>query len=513
MTVEVDRPNPAPRLFAASPWLTRAALVLIFAAGLLVRLYDFGDAPLDFHGTRQMHSAMIARGMYYQNLASIPAWQRDAAVAQWHAEGLIEPQIMETLAAFGYRLAGSDQLWIPRLLAILFWLIGGIAVYLLGRDLTDRNGGVAAAVFYVALQYGVIASRSFQPDPLLVAAIVWALWAILRWMRNPTWRWAVLAGLLGGLAIYVKSTAVFFIAGAWLGVMLYGVGIGKAVRNPRVWVMTLLTVLPYAAFHLYGTLGLHLLESQFSLRFFPQMWIDPVFYLQWKNMIDSVVTIPWLLVGLIGIFLIRDKTARGLIGGAFAGYLIYGILFSYYTTTHNYYQLPLIPLVGLGLGAAFSLVVGQLRGPRWLAGALMSGVLLVFAASNLWDARTELKRTNYQQEVALAEQIGALFKPEDRVVSIAPYYSYSIRYWGWVNASNWLSIGDIALRERAGQTIDLKGLFEEQTKGQDYFLVMDFDEFDKQPEIKQILEQGYRQVANTPNYVLYDLNQPLQVQK
>jgi len=291
--------------------------------------------------------------MYYQNLTEVPEWQRAMAVTKQQAAGLIEPQIMETLTAFGYCLVGSEQLWIPRLLSILFWLAGGVAVFLLGRDLTDANGGVAAATFYIALHYAVIASRSFQPDPLLTAAIVWALWAILRWQRQPGWGRAITAGLLGGLAIYVKSTAVFFIAGAWIGVILFGAGLKKALRNPQVWAMALLTVLPFAAYHVYGTAVLHLLESQFSLRFFPEMWIDPVFYLRWKGQIDSVVRFPWLLVGLAGVFLIRDKAARSLIAGAFVGYFIYGIVFSYHSSTHDYYHLPLIPLVGLGLAGAF----------------------------------------------------------------------------------------------------------------------------------------------------------------
>ncbi len=498
----------APRLFAASRWLTIAALVILFSAGLLVRLYDLHDAPLDFHGTRQLHSALIARGMYYQHLADAPAWQRDMAAAQRRAEGLIEPQIMETLASFGYRLAGSEQLWIPRLLSILFWLTGGIAVFLLGRDLSDANGGVAAAAFYTALQYGVIASRSFQPDPLLTAAIVWAWWAILRWQRRPTWGRAAAAGLLGGLAIYVKSTAVFFVGGAWLGLILFGVGLGRALRNPRVWLMALLTVLPYAVYHIYGTAVLHLLESQFSLRFFPRMWIDPVFYLRWKNMIDSVVRFPWLLVALGGLFLIRDKHARSLAAGAFAGYFVYGVIFSYHTSTHDYYQLPLIPLVALGLAGAFSLAVEQWRGPRWLRTALAVGLLLAFAATNLWDARVELKRADYSADVALAKNVGALFQPGEKVVSIAPYYSYTISYWGWVNATNWLSSADFDVRIMAGQEIDIQKAFEEATAGQDYFLVMDFDELNRQPEVKRLLEENYPLIKQTADYALYDLRDP-----
>ncbi len=509
MTTQTPDRTSTPRLFASSRWLTTAALVIIFAAGLLTRLYDLRDAPLDFHATRQLHSALIARGMYYETLEDAPAWQREMADTQRRAEGLIEPQIMETLAALGYRLAGSEQLWIPRLLSIIFWLTGGIAVFLLGRELSGANGGVAAAAFYTALQYGVIASRSFQPDPLLTAAIVWTLWAILRWQRQPTWGRAAAAGLLGGLAIYVKSTAVFFIGGAWLGVILFGIGLGRALRNPHVWVMALLTVLPYAVYHIYATTVLHLLESQFSLRFFPQMWIDPVFYLRWKGMIDSVVRFPWLLVGLAGVFMIREKTARSLTAGAFAGYFIYGVVFSYHSSTHDYYHLPLIPLVSLGLAGSFSLAVEHIRGPRWLRSVLMSVLLLAFMVTNLWDARVALKRSDYRADVALAKEVGALFTPQQRVVCLAPFYSSTLSYWGWVNTTNWLSADDFNVRMMAGQEIDIRATFEEATADHDFFLVMNFDELNNQPEVKKLLEEGYPLAAKTADYALYDLRHPL----
>ena len=46
-------------------WIT---LGLLFTFGLGIRLYDLTDLPLDFHPTRQLGSAVIARGMYYQDL-------------------------------------------------------------------------------------------------------------------------------------------------------------------------------------------------------------------------------------------------------------------------------------------------------------------------------------------------------------------------------------------------------------------------------------------------------------
>ena len=77
-------------LFQLKKPLLWLALILIFGVGLVIRVYDYDDPLLDFHPTRQLHSALMARGMYYQNLTSVPEWQRDMAVRQWKAEGVIE---------------------------------------------------------------------------------------------------------------------------------------------------------------------------------------------------------------------------------------------------------------------------------------------------------------------------------------------------------------------------------------------------------------------------------------
>ena len=64
--VDLDRPNPAPRLFAASPWLTAAALVMIFAAGLVVahgtfNIIDVG-VPVALSGVRVQPGDLVLLG-------------------------------------------------------------------------------------------------------------------------------------------------------------------------------------------------------------------------------------------------------------------------------------------------------------------------------------------------------------------------------------------------------------------------------------------------------------------
>ena len=131
--------------FAASRLSLALTLFLLFGIALAIRVYDITDLPLDFHPTRQLFSAAKARGMYYESLPDVPEWQREFAVQQWKTKSTIEPEIMERLATFFYQYTG-EQLWIPRLISAIFWLIGGIFIYLLARDMVSVDGGVLESI-------------------------------------------------------------------------------------------------------------------------------------------------------------------------------------------------------------------------------------------------------------------------------------------------------------------------------------------------------------------------------
>ena len=104
-----------------------ALLVLLVAAGASIRLYRLTDPPLDFHPTRQMHSALIARQLYLTwrpgpiSPAEIRARYLGNRMARY------EPPIFETLVAKTCLWAGRPfgfRLWVARLYDLLFWLLG-----------------------------------------------------------------------------------------------------------------------------------------------------------------------------------------------------------------------------------------------------------------------------------------------------------------------------------------------------------------------------------------------------
>lgn len=513
MTEATSQPSDTPRaLLGRFPVLWWSLVALVFALGLAVRLYDLDDAPLDFHPTRQLHSALIARGMYYQTLDGVPDWQRDLAVTQWHAEGEIEPQLFERLVAWTYRLTGGVDLRIPRLYSILFWTLGGVALLWLAVAMAGRDGALVAVLFYMLWPYGAVASRSFQPDPLMVALILWSLWALLRWIRRPTWAWTVAAGLLAGLAIYVKLVAVFFIAPAFALFLLFSQGLRATLRAPKTWVMALLAALPYAVYHINGVYIHNFLVGQFSLRFFPQYWIDPAWYIRWVGEMTRTVSLELALIALVGALLVQRKELRALLLAMWLGYLLYGLTLSHHISTHDYYHLPLYPMVALGLSAATGVALRHVRGPAWIAIPLVTGALLFGMVFKAWDVRSTLKRVDYRVEAQLWEELGKDLGPGAGVVGIFPDYGSALSYYGWIIPTNWMVSDDFALRERAGQTFDPRQLFDEAAAGKSFFIVTLLDEFDRQPVLKDILEASYPVYREGGSYIIYDLRSPSDAQ-
>jgi len=512
--MEKKQPDVQPRkdlqfFSAKSSWFYRISILIIFMAGIGIRLYDINDAPLDFHPTRQLFSALKARGMYYQNLQSAPDWQRELAVHQWKIQGLIEPPVMERLAALTYQVAGQENLVIPRLYSILFWTLGGLGLLFLTKELTNINGSIVALVMYFFTPYTVYASRSFQPDPLMVSLMIFAILGLVKWERTQKWKWTIFAGAFAGLAIFIKTIVIFPLAIAFVVVPLVKLGFRSAIKNKQIWTIAALALIPYVLFYIYGLFISGELQSQFSLRFFPQLWITPEFWLQWNGNIARVVGLEFFLGSILGTFMLEKKIDRLMVIGLFFGYFLYGMTFSYHISTHDYYQLPLVPIVVLGIASLSQWIINCLKGATWSKVLIVITVVCYFILIKGWDVRVELKRNNYNDEVSAWKELSSLFQPEDSIIGLTPDYGYRFEYWGWHKIENWMSSADFAVRELAGQEFDMVSWFNEQVKGKEFFLITQFDELDRQPQIKQLLIDNYPVYLSTSDYLVYDLRNPL----
>ncbi len=496
------------------------ALLVIFILGFAIRLYDLTDLPLEFHSTRQMLSALKARGMYYQTLSAseAPAEQRSFAIQQWKIRASVEPEIFERIVAFTYQFTG-EQVWIARIYSSLFWLIGALFLFLLARDLTSTDGALAATAFYLFSPYAILASRSFQPDPLMVMLIIIFLWAVYKWSLTPSFghpsplgrgagvRAAILAGLFGGFAIFIKLPAAFFVIGGGVGALLRRGTLRDALKQPQVYVMSVLGVLPGAAYVIYGVWVAGYLGQQFGGRFIPSLFLSPSYYLGWVSMLNLVIGGAVLTLSLLGLFFLEDKKRRFVLG-LWAGYALFGLYFNYHISTHDYYSLPLIPIAALSLAPLadwFLAQLAKLTPSRWLRFAAFS-LLLLGAFMSLWKTRSQLNSVDYRPETAMwaeiAEKVG-----ENTLAGLTQDYGQRLAYWGWKNVNSWPTHGDLIYRnDRRGAQHDFESQFEEQALTKDFFVVTDFADLALQPFLEQKLSQ-YPIFAEGDGYVIYDLHE------
>jgi len=476
-------------------------VVLLLIAGFSLRLYDLTDLPLDFHPTRQLFSLIKTRGMYYATLSNIPEEQRQFAIDQWHSKTTFEPEFLEKLTAFTYRFTG-EQIWIARIYSSLFWIIGGIFLYWLAHDLISENGALLSLTFYLFLPYGVFASRSFQPDPLMLMLIIAFWWTVQRWSKNPaSWTFAILSGIFGGLAILVKFVAAFFVIGGGIGALLLKrESVHEMVRKPQVWAMTALGILPGAAWLIYGIYISDFLSSKFEGRFIPALLVSPSFYLSWMSMLNIVIGGALIALALIGLFFHRQRI---FIVSLWTAYFIYGIFFDYHISTHDYYSLMMIPIAALSLAPFADLILPQTSSR--LSKIFLALIFCFGIFATAWSVRSQFKEIDYRPEAAMWTEIGETLGAHAKITALTQDYGARLEYWGWEKATIWPLYGDMVYHVGLkGANKEFEMLFANLATRSDFFLVTLPDELNRQPELKARLAQ-YPVFAEGKDYIIYDL--------
>ncbi len=481
---------------------------------------DISDLPLDFHPTRQLFSALKARGIYYQNAPNIPDWQREMAIHQWKLQATIEPEFVERLAVFAYDKTGEANLALPRIFSAIFWVIGGIFLFFTTKRLVSPDGALLTASVYLYLPYGVFASRSFQPDPLMMMLIAAFIWALVGWEEcaekeprskgfQPLWAWAILAGLFGGFAILVKMTAVFFIAGTAIVTVLKTKSLKDALKDAQVWTIAILALLPTALYFFYGIVLDGFLAQQFGGRFFPAMLIQPSFYLRWGLKLDAVVGSLLIALSIVGTLLFPKKK-NGVLHGLWLGYILYGLYFNYHFSTHDYYQIPFIIIAALSIAPLGEIISATLRSrvsnnflPRLILLAAWTLALLGAA----WTVRSQMRAVDYRPLAESYREIGDMLRDEGSVVALSKDYGYRLNYWGWLNTAHFPSAGDLWYQEKRGDPQVLAEVFDKHTKNRRFFLITDFEEWEKQIELREYLFANYPLYAEGENYLIFSLSE------
>ncbi len=495
--------------------------------GIGLRLFDLTDQPIDFHPTRQLRGAIIARGMYYQMLPDADPALRQQAIAFWRSTGQYEPSILERITAVTYLITGRETIWVARLYNILFWTIAGVYLFLLAvrmslssadklSDGNKRNQAIAIAfialAYFLILPFAVQASRSFQPDPGMVMWLVIYSYALYRWGETHQLKFALAAGFLAGIAVLTKAVVAYPIAATAVA-MTISTHRKKVFPNlfldRQVWLMAIIMVLPTLVYYLTREERAIEYLGSWTLAL-SHLLFQPIFYLRWLNLVQQLVGWVALIASAVGLFVARPHE-RTLLLALWIGYLLYGISLPYQMYTHTYYHLMLVPIVALSLVPVSRAVLTSFV----FNGSRAQKIILLIAALgwlglNITTSLHIAMSQDFRHEPAYWQEISSHLPTGGKIIGLTQDYGYRLMYYGWRKVILWPNRGEINLNELRGSQKEFQSFFEKRTQGISYFLITSFRQFEDQPDLKEWLYDHYPILADRPGYLIFDLTQPVQ---
>ena len=491
-----------------SLWL-KLCLILMFFLAALIRLDEI-KAPghlLD----REYTSAIFARAFYFMNNDQVEDWRRDIAVTTMNQQPVLEPPLVEYLVSFIYRVIGREEIYYARYLTGAFWLVGGIFMYLITKKLLSTEAALFATLYYLFVPMGVIISRSFQPDSLMMMLFLASLYLLVNYFENGAKNYLLQASVVTAITLLLRPLVLFGIFFAFLALSLQKKGSWRKIIDPSLIIFSGVSLLPAAVYYGYGIVFSGFMRWKVSTSFMPHLLTKRDFWLRWFELGAHAAGIAFLIAAIIGFFLLRNQIARSLIIGLAISYFIFGLAFTYHIHTHPYYHIQLFPIVGICAGACLRSISHTLRNPSgklWLVPVILSlSIALYFSyrtvRNSLYQGRME--------DPKLAWQIGESIAHSPNTVFVSRYYGLPLEYYGEFGGAPWpVRIEDPFYRQPGAHELSVQERIDELGFKPDYFVITHFDLYQrKHQDLETYLERACFTRLETTDYLIFSHCQTL----
>jgi hypothetical protein len=503
MTLNTEATEQPDSIFGQNRFWLKICLIVMFLLAALIRRDEI-KAPGHLI-EREYNSAIFARAFYMAGNDKVEQWQKDIAFAARDELPLLEPPLTEYLVSLIYRTMGREEIWYSRYLTSLFWLIGGIFLYKTVQALISVDAALVTVGYYLFAPWGIIISRSFQPDSLMMMMFMISLYVIVRYFQEPSWRNLILAGIITGIALLIRPLVLFSIFGAFTAMAIYKSGKWYQVFNKQFVVFTFLSLIFPLAFYGYGIYIAGFLQGQADLSFRPYLLPRLEFWTGWFDNGAQVAGHAFLILALLGFFLLRNKLTRFLVAGLAVGYFVFGLFFTFHIHTHPYYHIQLFPLIGICIAPILVTIANMLK--KTINVYWWTPVLAVFLISVYFSWRTE-RSTLYTavfEDPNLAREIGEVVRHSPRTVFVAYHYGLPLEYYGELAGAPWpIRIDDPFYRRPDARELSVQERLAGLGFTPDYFVITDFNLYNrKHQDLQAYLTGSCSVLKETEAYLIY----------
>ena len=418
-------------------------LFLIFALALTLRSWRI-DYPLaDWHSWRQADTASVTRNFVRDGFTPLYPHFDTLYTLNWrYAEKnpdrlfLAEFPLYNILVYPFYRLFGINIVF-SRLVSIFFSSLSIFPLFGLAYSLTKKRSlSYLAAFFFAVLPYNVYYGRTVMPDPLHVFFQITTLFLFVHWLDKKKLSWGILAAISLALTLLTKPYALYL--GLPIAALIIHQFRFKTFKKwPQLLLLSLISLLPFAAWRYH--LSLHP-EGQFDTAWlinstkirFTGAFFRWIIFERLNRLILATGGFVLFFAGLIAPKLSRQWT---LYLSWLLGLSIFICFIATGNITHDYYQLPLVPIACLLMaeGSVFILKLSQNIFQRLFNLSIVLTLIALMLAFGWYEVKGFFNVNDWA--MVHAGQKADEILPSDALV-IAPYnrdpaFLYQTNRLGW----------------------------------------------------------------------------------
>lgn len=440
--------------------------LLVFCLTFIPRLYKINNPVADWHSWRQADTAAVARN-FVKDGFNLLYPQSDSFLAL-NEQGLPNPNryfinefpLYNAVVAVVYKIWGVNEAY-ARLVSVFFASLGSAALYLISLKLFGQKIALAAALFYAFNPYNIYYGRVIMPDPIFVSL---GLVAFYLFLLKP---WNLWSAAVFALSLLVKPYAIFM-----LPVLVY---YGRYDLK-KSWLWLLLAMMPFMLWrwhfnnHPEGSFASTWLLNGSNIRF-SGAWFRWLIFDRMNRLIFATGGFVLLILGIISSY--QDKKRLGIFIWLMS-IAAYMTIFAMGNVTHDYYQLPVVPVGAILVAFGF----WDLVKTRNLLAAL--SLLLISLAFGWYEVRGYFN-INRPEIVAAGKAVDQLTPKDAQVIAAYnsdPAFLYQTNRHGWPDGVN--------LEDKVRQ-------------GATHYVSVNFD------NVSEFLETKCRTLAKTEQYILIEL--------
>lgn len=472
-------------------------LSLILILGFVVRLYKINNPVADWHSWRQADTASVSRIYVEQGINLLIPKYHDISSIQtgiFNPEGvrMVEFPFYNALnAVLAVKFKSiSLEVW-ARLITIFTALITSFFLYLIGRRLMGKWGGILSAFFYLFIPYNIYFTRVILPDPMGVLFGIVSLWAFLEFTSNDKKILLYISGIFFGLAMLIKPYLGFYLFPIiYLALKKYG--IKKFLTDKKVMINSviyfILAFAPFAVWRIWeGRFpeGIPFYTWAFNgnhIRFKPSFW----YWIFGERLGHIILGSLGLIPFAFGV--VNTKVKNLFIHAFLAGALFFVVVVASANVMHDYYQILTIPVIALSLAAGTTYLWTTQVFNKILTRIIVVISVVVMLITG-WNQISGNFAVNHPEIMEAGKEVDKI-TPKDALI-VAPYNG-DTAFLYQTNRRGWPAIDD-----------SIDNIIE---KGADYYVSVDLGSADT-----KMIEARFRTIEKTDKYIIINLQTPLKI--